>query len=100
MCGSPSAGIRRISAATSTLVTVRVVAFARIREILGVASLELTLESEATVGSVWDGLARERPALADLRASTRFARNGVVAASTEPLRDGDEVALLPPFGGG
>jgi molybdopterin converting factor small subunit len=81
-------------------VTVRVVAFARIREILGDASLPRTLDAGDTIASVWRALAREHPSLAPLRESTRFACNGVFAAETHVLGDGDEVALLPPFGGG
>ena len=80
--------------------TVRVVAFARIREILGGGSLEREVERDATIATLWDALAREHPPLADLRASTRFARNGMFVSSTQVLGDGDEVALLPPYGGG
>ncbi len=83
-----------------TGVTVRVVAFARIREILGVAHIERPLDAGTTAGSVWEALAAEYPALGGLRASTRFARNGAVVSGTEALHDGDELALLPPFGGG
>jgi len=38
--------------------------------------------------------------LEPLRASTRFARNGALARGDAALRDGDEVALMPPVGGG
>ncbi len=79
---------------------VRVLAFARIREILGSASSERDVRSGATVADVWDDLGRDFPALAPLRASTRFARNGAFVPATSALADGDEVALLPPFGGG
>jgi molybdopterin synthase catalytic subunit/molybdopterin synthase sulfur carrier subunit len=81
-------------------VTVRVLAFARIREILGSASAERTVAAHASVAEVWEGLAREFPALAPLHGSTRFARNGAFVAGGQTLEDGDELALLPPFGGG
>lgn len=79
---------------------VAVVAFARVREILGASSLRLELASGARAGDVWSELVRRAPELAALTESTRLARNGRIAAADEPLRDGDEIALLPPPGGG
>ncbi len=75
-------------------------AFARIREIVGDGSSLRDLHDGATVADLWDALGRDFPALVPLRASTRFARNGAFVAPTQPLADGDELALLPPFGGG
>jgi molybdopterin converting factor small subunit len=53
-----------------------------------------------TVGELWDALAEEFPALAALRASTRFVRNGAFVRAETSLADGDELGLLPPYGGG
>ncbi len=80
--------------------TVRVLAFARIREIVGAEECARTVEAGATAGSVWASLAREFPALEELRASTRLARNGAFVEAATPLVEGDELALLPPYGGG
>ncbi len=79
---------------------IRVVAFARIREILGDGTSERELRDGATVADLWDELGRDFPALSPLRASTRFARNGAFARPGDALAEGDELALLPPFGGG
>lgn len=80
---------------------VRVLAFARLRELLGGGSHELQVEDGATAGDVWDLLANRYAAIVPLAASTRIARNGhVVTDLSEPLRDGDELSLLPPVGGG
>ena len=76
------------------------VPFARIREILGASSLERAAFAGATAGDVWRALRDEHPALAPLEASTRLARNGAFVDGSAALADGDELALLPPFGGG
>ncbi len=78
----------------------RVAAFARLREIVGEAKLSRRLPEGATADDLWAALALEHPALRDLRASTRFVRGGVFVDGATALRDGDEVGLLPPFGGG
>ena len=80
--------------------TIRVVPFARIREIVGAGELARAVDAGATAGDVWTALARDFPALAELGRSTRFARNGAFASAATTLADGDELALLPPFGGG
>jgi molybdopterin converting factor small subunit len=77
-----------------------VLAFARLREILGFGARELDLPEGATLDALWAGLTLDAADLAPFRASTRFARNGTLADGTAALRDGDEVALLPPVGGG
>lgn len=79
---------------------VRLVAFARLRELLGDGSQQLELRAGSTAESVWRSLVVRVPALAELRASTRFAINGQFVDATAVLGDGDELALLPPVGGG
>lgn len=78
---------------------VQVLAFARLRELLG-PSRELELSAGSTAGDVWAALSQECMALAPLTESTRFARNGRIVDRSEPISDGDEVSLLPPVGGG
>ncbi len=80
--------------------TVRVLAFARLRELLGFGDRPMQLADGATLDDAWNALARETSTIAALRASTRFARNGALAPGETALRDGDEIALLPPLGGG
>lgn len=79
---------------------VRVLAFARVRELLGVAQRGLELADGARVGDAWTALERDCPALGEIAASTRLARNGRIAEAGDSLCDGDELALLPPVGGG
>ncbi len=80
--------------------TIAVLPFARIREILGSERLVRDAAPGATAGDVWASLARDFPALADLARSTRLVRNGAFADAATALDDGDELGLLPPFGGG
>jgi molybdopterin converting factor subunit 1 len=80
--------------------TIRVLAFARLREILGTPETSLELPAGARVGDVWAALARDRRQLEAERRTTRAARNGCIVVFEAPLSDGDEVAFLPPVGGG
>lgn len=80
--------------------TVRVLPFARIREIVGAPELVRGVADGATAGDLWDALARDFPALGALRASTRLVRNGAFVNAETSLADGDELGLLPPYGGG
>lgn len=79
---------------------VNVVGFARLRELLG-ALRTLDCADGTTADDLWNMLTASEPRLAPFTASTRLARNGrVVSDRREPLQDGDELALLPPVGGG
>jgi molybdopterin synthase catalytic subunit/molybdopterin synthase sulfur carrier subunit len=79
---------------------VRVLAFARLRELLGYGEREVEVAPQATLDDLWRVVTGDVAGMAELRGSTRFARNGAVADPSTPLGEGDEVALLPPVGGG
>jgi molybdopterin synthase sulfur carrier subunit len=79
---------------------VRVLAFARVAELLGSREERLELAAEARVSDAWSALARKAPALCEIRASTRAACNGRIVPFDAPVADGDELAFLPPVGGG
>jgi molybdopterin converting factor subunit 1 len=79
-------------------VTVRL--FARLREIAGAAELPRSVASGATIRSVWNGLIDEFPELAAYERSLSTAVNADYARMDQALRDGDEVAFLPPVSGG
>jgi molybdopterin converting factor small subunit len=79
---------------------IRVLAFARLREILGGSVLALDLPAGARAHDVWAALLRDHSSLNAERATTRIARNGRIVPFDSELADGDELALLPPVGGG
>lgn len=79
---------------------VRVLAFARVREVLGTGEMQLDLAEGSTAEDAWGALAQRASGLQQYRDSTRLACNGRIAAGTQALHDGDELALLPPAGGG
>jgi molybdopterin synthase catalytic subunit len=79
---------------------IAIAAFAGLRELLEGSEPELELPAAATVGEAWAALERRHPPLAALAGSTRLARNGRLVSGGEVLSDGDELALLPPVGGG
>ena len=74
--------------------------FARLRDIAGTAELEREIEASATVREVWDLLVREFPAMAPYGRSISTAVNAEYAAMNAAIRDGDEIAFLPPVSGG
>ena len=84
----------------SELICIKVKVFAAPREALGEGELEVELLPGATVEDLIEHLQSAYPVL---RAYTRFLSAAVnrsyVGLQTE-LHDGDEVALLPPVGGG
>jgi len=81
-------------------ICVRVKFFAAPREARGVGDMELELAPGTTVEALIDQLTRTHPVL---RPYTRFinvAVNRAYVGMQTTLQDGDEVACLPPVGGG
>lgn len=77
-------------------VTVR--CFAAVRDALGTDALALALPAGTTVAGLRTKLAEGAPAL--LRLPLAFAVNRDYARAETVLRDGDEVAFIPPISGG
>ena len=83
---------------TGVHVTVRL--FARLRELAGAAELSRQLARRRDRAGRLARAAREFPAIADYATSVSCAVNETYARLTTELRDGDEVAFLPPVSGG
>jgi molybdopterin converting factor subunit 1 len=79
-------------------VTVRL--FARLRDIAGAPELSREAGPDATIGSVWRQLVDDFPEFAGYERSISCAVNADYARMDRPVRDGDEVAFLPPVSGG
>jgi molybdopterin converting factor subunit 1 len=79
-------------------ITVRL--FARLREITGTSELSRDIAPGSTIGSVWQQLAGEFPALIPYERSISSAVNADYAHMDTRLQEGDEVAFLPPVSGG
>src|SRR3972149_3586188 len=84
----------------SAPIRIRVLLFAVQRQLAGAREVALELPAPATIAAAWDALVDRYPVLAPGRSSVRFARNGTYADASEPLADGDEVAMIPPVSGG
>ncbi|HSL98119.1 MAG TPA: MoaD family protein [Candidatus Deferrimicrobiaceae bacterium] len=79
---------------------IRVRLFAMQRELVGAREVTLQPPAGGSVEDVWAALVERYPELAPGRPSVRFARNGAYVDATEPVADGDEVAVIPPVSGG
>jgi molybdopterin converting factor subunit 1 len=82
-------------------VTLTILYFAALRELLGVTEERVEVSAGAhSVAELGVELVRRHPRLAPHLGSVRFAVNEVFVPSTAPLASGDVVALIPPVSGG
>lgn len=79
---------------------VRVLLFASVAEAAGTREWLLEVGEHARVSDAWSRVESQLPELAEILRSTRVARNGKLASLDDELVDGDELAILPPVGGG
>ena len=79
---------------------VRVLLFAALREAVGEKLLELEVRDSATVADLLAQLEAKHRAFVGHRGRLLVAHNEERAALSTVLRDGDEIALLPPVSGG
>ena len=74
--------------------------FARYRELAGKTGVEMEIEPGTTVAMFKDKIMASLPKTKDWTSSIAIAVNNDLADLDLELNEGDEVALLPPFGGG
>ncbi|MCE9534121.1 MAG: molybdopterin converting factor subunit 1 [Planctomycetes bacterium] len=78
----------------------RILVFARFRDLLGRDVVEMELPTGATVRELRDRLGDGNAELATLLGHSQVAINGEFAEDTALVRAGDEIALIPPVSGG
>ena len=79
---------------------VRVLLFARAKDLAGTASLSLELPAGATVAGLRQALALAYPRLGEFQARCAVAVGGEVVSDEVVLAEDAEAALLPPVSGG
>ncbi|HZR56774.1 MAG TPA: molybdenum cofactor biosynthesis protein MoaE [Terriglobales bacterium] len=79
---------------------VRILFFGVLKDLAGQATDSLSLPSDATLREVFTHYERRIPLLIGLKASIAMSVNQEYATLEAKLKDGDEIALLPPVSGG
>ena len=79
---------------------IRVKLFAILRERAGSGELELTLPEKSTIADASSALAERIPAIQPHLPRVAYAVNQSYVDRATVLRDGDELALIPPVSGG
>ena len=79
---------------------VRLLFFAVLREITGKSEAEVEVAEGSRAGDLWQSLRRQHSELSDYRLPPMTEINETYAAPDTVLREGDEVAFIPPVAGG
>ena len=80
--------------------TIHVRLFALLRDRAGAGEIAIEAPAGTTVGAAVERLAEQVPALRDAVPRVMYAVNQAYAKADVELRDGDELALIPPVSGG
>lgn len=80
--------------------TVRLLAFAGARDVLGAAEVAFALAAPCTAGELLEHVCARYPGLVPYKRALRLAVNGSYVSWSDPIAPGDEVALIPPVAGG
>jgi MoaE-MoaD fusion protein len=81
-------------------VRLTVLLFAGVRARLGVAQVEIDIAEPVTVARLREGLAAAHPEIAPSLANCRVAVDHEFAADDAIIREGQELAVIPPVSGG
>jgi molybdopterin converting factor subunit 1 len=80
--------------------TVKVLFFAKTRDVVGAPSADIDVDHPATVGELRQRLIEKWPQLGPLQDALLFAVNNDYADEFRQLSADDEVACFPPVSGG
>jgi molybdopterin converting factor subunit 1 len=81
-------------------VHVTILLFARLRELTGAGELARSVPEGSAAGDVWQALVKEYPPLAEYTRAVSVAINEEYTRPAATVRDGDQIAFLPPVSGG
>ncbi len=79
---------------------IRVRLFSVIRDIAGFDEQTVVVSPQADAAAVLRKVVEAHPALEPWKGSVRMAVNLEYVSSSHPLKEGDEVAIIPPVSGG
>ncbi len=79
---------------------IKVLCFGALAHDMGQESMEIDLPDNASVEDAIQALSHEHKVLGRYRSRLAFAVNLEYVSSTQALKDGDELALIPPVSGG
>jgi len=80
--------------------SIRVLFFASLADIAGGRESSVEAGEVTDIASVFSKFAEKFPEMEGHRSSALFALNSEFVRPDSPVRDGDEVAFLPPVSGG
>jgi molybdopterin converting factor subunit 1 len=79
---------------------IRLLLFAAVRDIVGTDAMIVELDEGTTAAALWASLRSQHERLDPYTTPPMVAINQEYADPGSPLRDGDEVAFIPPVSGG
>jgi molybdopterin synthase catalytic subunit len=83
-----------------TIVRVKVLFFGMLKDIVGRSEDQIEVADDSRLESVFSRYSRQFPRLADLESSIVLACNQEFCDRSAAIREGDEIAFLPPVSGG
>ncbi|MEO8218444.1 MAG: molybdopterin converting factor subunit 1 [Acidobacteriota bacterium] len=85
---------------SATGISVKLLLFAVLRDIVGADERDLDLPNGATADDVWQDLRRQHASLEGYATAPMTAINMQYVKSSAVLQHGDELAFIPPVSGG
>ncbi len=82
------------------MTTVNVRLYARLKELIGARDVTLCLPEGATIAELRDLLGQRYPRVKAILPTVVYAVDEEYVPVTHALRDGDDVAVIPPVSGG
>ena len=79
---------------------VKITFFGRFREITGENEITLEIKKDLTLKEILEIILRKYPKLKEEKNNMLFSVNHRYASLETIVRDGDEIAVFPPVGGG